>query len=374
MGSTLTELRNLLARQIDYTDLTTTTDPSTTELNDYINKSVRKLVRRDKPQELRVATPATADITSGTNTATIPSTIFVPDQVYYKDNGGRWKQLRQLSVKHLIDRTSSGSFFDTNNQGNPEYYAIRSNTIIFDRYFSRTESAALKVYGLSIPTKLANNIVVNGDNEAAVVTVDTQTNGTISQSFTEAYTGNSSAKFVMDATIGTHSFDIELVASTKYNVSVWLYVPTATVSSVIVSSNNVTLGTVSAKDTWTNVTGNFTAVASDKLTVRYSGGSGSGLFWYTDDIEIIPGGSGYDDEVDLPIDYDMLITYESAVLFYQKDDDLENQLKYQALADQERAELKLSLSTNNQDLVQLDPYTFVGSTTNMSNPNLFFGP
>ena len=70
----------------------------------------------------------------------------------------------------------------------------------------------------------------------------------------------------------------------------------------------------------------------------------------------------------------LLISYEAASYFYQKDDDIENQRKYENLAFKERADLRTFLRTNDSGTIQLDPYTFTGNFADAkSSPSIFFG-
>ncbi len=104
----------------------------------------------------------------------------------------------------MIELESSNNFFDTSNTGNPSYYDVRGTSLIFNKYFDRTATGAIKIYGIGPPSTLSDD----------------------------------------------------------------------------------------------------------------------------------------DDATELPVDYDLLIVYEAAVLFYQKDDDLQNQQKFEALAFRERADLR----------------------------------
>jgi|ETNvirenome_6_85_1030632.scaffolds.fasta_scaffold05010_4 hypothetical protein len=157
MGSTLSTIRSLLENQIDVGETSLTTDPTNTILNTYINNSIRKIVRKDKPRELLSATVQTADITINTNTVSMPTGIFYPDTVYYKYNSGTIFELLQLDMKKMIERETPTSFFKTTNTGNPNYYDVRGTSLIFNKYFSRTEVQAIKIFGLSFPTTLSED-------------------------------------------------------------------------------------------------------------------------------------------------------------------------------------------------------------------------
>ena len=237
MGSTLSTIRGLLENQIDSGETDASTDPTSTILNTYINNSIRKIVRMDKPRELYSPTVTTSSITINTNTVTLSSSIFVPDLVYYARSSGSVIELQQKPIKQMIDIESANKFFDTTNTGDPYYYDVKGTSLLFNKYFDRTEADAIKIYGLGFPTTLSSD----------------------------------------------------------------------------------------------------------------------------------------SDTTELPIDYDLLIVYEASVLFYQKDDDLQNQLKFQALAANERADMRIFLDTNDSDSIQLDPYTFTGNNNRkITNPDVFF--
>jgi len=237
MGSTLLVLRTLLEDQLDTGTTSGTTDPTETLLNTYINKAIRKIVRRDTPRELLNADAISANIVAGANTVTLPATILVPLTVYYKFTGGAFRQLRNKPIKKLIDFESPNNYFNSTNQGDPNYWTLRGTSLVFNKQASRTEANAIKIMGVAPPSTLSADV----------------------------------------------------------------------------------------------------------------------------------------DTTELPIDYDLLVSYEAAVLFYQRDDDVVNQQKYQQLAIFERAELKLSLDSNEEDQIDLDPYVFQYNQVDIANPNIFFG-
>ena len=238
MGSELSTIRSLLENQIDSGEPSASSDPSSAILNTYINQSIRKIVRKDRPHELYSATVSAVNISADANTVSIPSGIFVPELVYYQYSSGSIFELRQKPLKRMIELESSNNFFDTSNTGNPSYYDVRGTSLIFNKYFDRTATGAVKIYGIGPPSTLSDD----------------------------------------------------------------------------------------------------------------------------------------DDATELPVDYDLLIVYEAAVLFYQKDDDLQNQQKFEALAFRERADLRTFLRTNTTDVVELDPHIFGGSYGSpKSDAGVFFG-
>lgn len=238
MGSTLSVLRQLLEDQLAVGTTSTATDPTLTLLNSYINTSIRKIARQDKPRELEIATPTQADITINTNVVAVPTSFIVPELVYYSDSGGSIKRIIRKDLKEILEINSGKAFFDTAVTGDPNYYTVRGTSLLFDKHFSRTETNAINIYGIGVPSTLVD---------------------------------------------GT-------------------------------------------------------------------------------------------DTTELPIDYDMLITYEAAILFYQRDDDTENQNKFTNVAAQERASIVLHLDTNDEDHIRLDPDTFAGNGTGLDyrNPSVIF--
>jgi len=238
MGDTLATLRQLFIDQSDFEsdDIDASSDPSTTLINTYINKGIRKIVRRDRPRELMLASEVDVSVTDGDKSVTIPATIFVPDMVYHKNGGGKYIALVQQRLRQMIDKVSSSSYFNSDNKKDPAYYSVRGTSIVFDTNLPRTDAAGIKIFGLAPPTVLS-----------------------------------------LDA-----------------------------------------------------------------------------------------------DTTELPIDYSLQIIYESLAFYYQKDEDIERQKNFETLAAIERAEIKQSLDTNEQEVVEMDPYTFTGHITNIGNPNVFF--
>jgi len=236
MGSTLLTIRTLMENQINVGQTSTSSTPVTsTLLNNYINTSIRRITRRDRPREYMSATPTNADITVNTNTVSIPSAIFVPDKVYYSDSGGAFKRLRYKEFDALIEVPFANRFFDTTDVGDPDFYSVRGTSIVTDVHFARTATDAIKFYGVGFPTTLAQD----------------------------------------------------------------------------------------------------------------------------------------SDSIELPVDYDLLIVYEACILYYQREDDTINQQKFFQQAEFERSQLKMSLDTNDEAEIRLDPYIF-NSFTSFRNPNIFF--
>lgn len=235
--STLGSLRALLENQINVGVTTAGTDPTSTLLNTYINSAYRLIARRDRPRELWLATPSSQTITINSNTITYPTTIAGITSAYYKYSSGTWKELTFKQLKEMIYLEGESNFFDTANTGDPSMYALQGLSIIFNKYFSRTETASVNLYGATYPTELT-----------------------------------------ADASVSA-----------------------------------------------------------------------------------------------FPSDYDMLIVYESARLWSQRDDDSDLQIKFQQLAQIERDELRQSLNSVDNIVVTLDPYTYGGlQGVNMANPNTFF--
>ena len=237
MGSTLATIRSYLDDQIDFGTSTTATNPTSTLLNKYINNSIRKITRLDKPRELYTSSAITADIVANANTVSLPTTILVPNAVYYTGSSGTRFEVIQKPMDQIISLVTPNLFFKTTYTGTPAYYDVKGTALVFSKHFDRTASAAIEILGWKPPTVLSSGA----------------------------------------------------------------------------------------------------------------------------------------DETELPVDYDLLIVYESAALFYQKDDDIQNEQMYRSLINQERSNIRLSLQTNDSQTIELDPYTFSGKKNNtISNPNVFF--
>lgn len=65
------------------------------------------------------------------------------------------------------------------------------------------------------------------------------------------------------------------------------------------------------------------------------------------------------DLCELPTDYDDLVVFESAVKYYQKDDDTENRAYYEGKVAQEKKQLKINLITEDNQTIDFDPNYFV---------------
>lgn len=238
MTSTLAQIRSLLETQIDSGITTTATDPTSTILNTYINTSILQIAYEIKPKELLLSSPPSGiNIVSGQNTASFPSSILVPDCVYVLDINLKAYEVFNRQFRRLIELEGSTKFFDTNNIGRPSIYAIRGNSLVFNRYFDYSLSNGIKIYGVSRPDSLT-----------------------------------------LDA-----------------------------------------------------------------------------------------------DESPLPQEYDLLIVYKAAILFYQKDDDQQNQIKFQNLAKEILDLIKVNVDSNYDNYAYLNSNIFSGSKVLPSNPSFFFG-
>ena len=235
MGSDLSSLRNLLETQLNIGTTSTSTDTTSTVLNSYINKSIRKIVRESEPVELLSATPTNISITANQNTVSIPSTLLTTHEVYYKSSSGTFRPMIAKDIKAMISQVGSNNFFNTDYTGDPSFYCVRGTSILFNKYFDRTEADSVKVYGVTAPTTLVSD----------------------------------------------------------------------------------------------------------------------------------------SDTTELPVDYDMLITYFSAYFYYQRDDDFVNQQKFQQLATQEQNQLKINLNRNNEKVIGMDP-SYFGISRRINDPSVFF--
>ena len=97
------------------------------------------------------------NIVANANTVTVPSTLLTTHNVYYKDNSGTFKRLTAMPYKQLVAETGANNFFNTSYTGDPIYYTSRGTSLVFNRYFNRTETAAIKVDGVTAPTTLSSD-------------------------------------------------------------------------------------------------------------------------------------------------------------------------------------------------------------------------
>lgn len=236
-NSTLEDLRAKLENQIEIEPTDVNTNPTSTLLNLYINESIRKIARRDKPTELQQPSLVSANLIAGTNQVSLPVTIFNQAFVYIQISSGKFKKLTPKSIDKLIELEGPELFFDSNNVGDADYFAIQGSKIILNKYLRESVTNGLKVIGGYIPSGLVND---------------------------------------------------------------------------------------------------------------------------SDECSLFP-------------DWDMLIVYQSAVLFYQRDDDLVNQQKYEKLAREERAELNLSLDDNLSETIDMDETIFHSEHRSIREPGVMFG-
>jgi hypothetical protein len=155
-GSTQAELETLFEDIVLQSERTTSTsDPTNTLVTTFINKAILEIATTLEPQELLDSTAATANITVNTNTVDIPTTYIKPKHVYYKNSSGKFSTVSPRTLKSLIDGYGSSKFFDTTHTGRPVNYAVRGDKLIFDYHFDRTETGAIKLFGLLKPTELS---------------------------------------------------------------------------------------------------------------------------------------------------------------------------------------------------------------------------
>lgn len=235
MGSDLATLRSLLVGQIDVKTPDVGTNPSITLINKYINLAIREITREQHPEEMKIATPTSVAVVAGTNSASYPTTLYIPDMVYLKNNAGKYKELRPKSLKWIINLEGQ-KFFDGSNPADGDFFCVRGGKIIVNKYFLNTDAAGLLVYGMQIPTVLVNDV----------------------------------------------------------------------------------------------------------------------------------------DMCDLTSDWDLAIAYKAAVYFYQRDDDLTNQQKYEKLYAEVTGHLLLDLDFNESDEIEMDPYTFSNVGRTINDPGVYF--
>lgn len=234
-NSTLAQLRALLEYQIEIEPTDVNTNPSRSMLNKYVNLSILKVAQTDSPVEIQNPDTVSINISANTNQSAMPSLLNI-QFLYYKTATGKYRKLFPKSFAKMIEAQGAESFFDTGNTGDPEFYSIRGSKLVFNKYFNRSETGALKAIGDVIPSDLVNET----------------------------------------------------------------------------------------------------------------------------------------DESVLSKNWDMLIVYESAVLFYQRDDDEQNQTKFMEMARQERGRLRIALDSNNAEVIEMDDTVFHGSINSFRDPGVMF--
>jgi hypothetical protein len=155
-NSTQAELETLFEDIVLNSERTTSTsDPTNTLVTTFLNKAILNIADTLTPVELLDSTAANANITVNTNTVTVPTTYIRPTHVFYKTSSGKFVTVSPQTLKGVIDAYGSSKFFDTTHTGRPRFYALRGTSVIFDHHFDRTESNAIKMFGLLKPTELS---------------------------------------------------------------------------------------------------------------------------------------------------------------------------------------------------------------------------
>jgi hypothetical protein len=78
-------------------------------------------------------------------------------------------------------------------------------------------------------------------------------------------------------------------------------------------------------------------------------------------------------QTELDTDFDMLIMYKAAELFYLREEDLELVNQYRTLSADEEARIRQSLAERSGlGRVEMDPRFFTGGTRGIEDPNIFF--
>lgn len=153
MASTINTILALLESQVQSGTTSAATDPTQAQMLQYISLSIRKIAREDRPQEIVLATPVDHAITVNTNSVSLDSSILTPTQVYYNSSGNNYLPLNRTTVENIITSIGPTNYFDTSNIGDPTMFALQGNKLIFDQYFNRTDSTALKVFGIEATTE-----------------------------------------------------------------------------------------------------------------------------------------------------------------------------------------------------------------------------
>ncbi len=128
--------------------------------------------------------------------------------------------------------------------------------------------------------------IVNGDNEAAAVTLITN-RVTKTQSNEQKYAGTYSAKLVANAESNIHYLsDDNHIAGVLYKANLWIYLPSGqTVNQVMLYNNSAqVLGGTTTKDTWINQFGYQTGVTNGRFYYALTSGLFENNYWYVDNI------------------------------------------------------------------------------------------
>jgi hypothetical protein len=132
-----------------------TSDVSNTLITSFLNQAIRKETLRMRPQELETVTPKTFAITENTSQVAIPNEFLNIDSVYYRHTPDFVQQVFARQFTPLVQSPGVSNFFNPSQVGIPNHYWFASDTLLFDRYFNRTEADQIFVYGLQSPTTLS---------------------------------------------------------------------------------------------------------------------------------------------------------------------------------------------------------------------------
>lgn len=161
MPITNQELLTLFENQIGVGVTSSSTSPTRNMVLNYLNISQKQIARSFKPQELFTATPATITTVANTSKYAVPATVcFVSDVYVPNASDSTYERCVPKDLNNLINPTT---YFDTTQTGDPKYYDVKGNYILFDKAFADS-GLLIKVFGTSYPTVIdSTNLASNNE-------------------------------------------------------------------------------------------------------------------------------------------------------------------------------------------------------------------
>ncbi|MFH1428397.1 MAG: LamG domain-containing protein [Candidatus Margulisiibacteriota bacterium] len=153
-----------------------------------------------------------------------------------------------------------------------------------------TDSVGKKAWGYigeqGTGETLGSNLVVNGDNEAALMSNVSSLRGSLSQSSEQKYAGSYSAKYICDSQIGAHYTITALVLNKLYKTSQYVYLPSGQTTTYLsigawAGPVNYGIGYTSLTDQWVLLSGYANATAS-YIGIMSNVNTCNNEFWYID--------------------------------------------------------------------------------------------
>ncbi len=136
----------------------------------------------------------------------------------------------------------------------------------------------------------SGNVIINGDNESALMSGITAMKGSLSQSSDQKYAGSYSTKYICDPNNTNHYIYTLTDIGNLYKTSAYVYLPsgqttTALTLSTLLGPANQDIATTSLTDQWVLLTG-YIVSTSAAIGIIGNATNCSGDYWYIDNYRI----------------------------------------------------------------------------------------